>query len=80
MVAEDPLKVMTRAYSMTMAGSAVCFSMLCYFFLNIPGKPSTWRWFSLCGLLGMACAYLFVIITQYYTDYKYSQVSFFKLC
>ena len=31
-------------------------------------------WFSACGCVGIVTAYLFVIITQYYTDYNYSKV------
>ena len=36
--------------------------------------PGAWFYFYLCGLIGIACAYTFVFIAQYYTDYKYSPV------
>ncbi|XP_048419882.1 pyrophosphate-energized membrane proton pump 2 isoform X2 [Pyrus x bretschneideri] len=36
--------------------------------------PSAWFNFALCGLVGIITAYVFVFITQYYTDYKHEPV------
>ena len=33
--------------------------------------PDAWWHFALCGLVGIVTCYLFIIITQYYTDYAY---------
>jgi H(+)-translocating pyrophosphatase len=42
--------------------------------LSIPQNPNAWLWYTACGILGMAVAYLFVVITQYYTDYEFPKV------
>lgn len=36
--------------------------------------PAAWLHFALCGLVGIITAYVFVWISQYYTDYKYEPV------
>lgn len=36
--------------------------------------PSAWLNFALCGLVGIMTAYVFVMITKYYTDYKHEPV------
>ena len=39
-----------------------------------PVDCRAWLHFFGCGLIGMVCAYAFVFIAQYYTDYKYKPV------
>ena len=41
---------------------------------QVPSAPGSWLHFFGCGLVGIATAYAFVWITQYYTDYKYKPV------
>lgn len=36
--------------------------------------PLAWLNFALCGLVGIMTAYVFVLITKYYTDYKHEPV------
>ena len=36
--------------------------------------PDAWWHFALCGVVGITTAYLFVLITQYYTDYNFAPV------
>lgn len=43
-------------------------------FLHSSARPNAWMYYSVCGAVGMACAFLFVLITQYYTDYEYCKV------
>ena len=71
---ENPLSIMIRAYKMTLAMGLAGFSLLCRLLLNIPQNSGAWIWYAACGALGMLVAYLFVIITQYYTDYEYPKV------
>eukprot|EP00745_Piridium_sociabile_P042673 TRINITY_DN86423_c0_g1_i2.p1 TRINITY_DN86423_c0_g1~~TRINITY_DN86423_c0_g1_i2.p1 ORF type:complete len:725 (+),score=48.96 TRINITY_DN86423_c0_g1_i2:430-2604(+) len=71
---EDPLKIMIRVYLFTCVMGMVGFSGLCRLFLHLEDKPHAWINFSLCGCSGMVTAFLFVIITQIYTDYEYSRV------
>jgi len=47
--------------------------------LNIPtyynqAGTYSWMYFALCGLIGMLDSYLFLMVTQYYTDYNYAPV------
>ncbi|KAF4653350.1 VP, versatile peroxidase [Perkinsus olseni] len=70
---EDPMKIMKRAYSVTLFLATIGFLVLCRWFLWVPNTNS-WAWFFGCGAVGMACSYLFVIITQYYTDYEHNKV------
>eukprot|EP00922_Rhytidocystis_sp_ex-Travisia-forbesii_P029088 GHVS01042599.1.p1 GENE.GHVS01042599.1~~GHVS01042599.1.p1 ORF type:complete len:954 (+),score=153.72 GHVS01042599.1:89-2863(+) len=71
---EDPLKIMIRAYLIICMMGCVGFAALCRYFLFVPDHPGAWKNFAACGGVGMACAFLFVIITQYYTDYEYPKV------
>jgi len=41
--------------------------------LNDP-RSETWLSFALCGLVGISVSYIFILSTQYYTDYKYGPV------
>ena len=67
---EDPLWVMKRAYLVTLLLAGIGFTILTKALLGVNG----WLWYAGCGGVGMTCAYLFVIITQYYTDYNYPKV------
>lgn len=71
---EDPLKIMIKAYLVTCLLGIIGFMGLCRYFLYTESHPSAWKNFAICGAIGMICAFLFVIITQYYTDYEYPKV------
>ena len=71
---DNPLSIMIRAYRATIILAIIGFVFLCRLLLVLPENPNSWLWFSGCGVLGMAVAYLFVIITQYYTDYAFPKV------
>lgn len=42
--------------------------------MNVSTASNSWLYFSACGLIGILDSYLFLNITQYYTDYNYSAV------
>ena len=71
---DNPLSIMIRAYRATILMAIAGFVLLCRSLLSIPQNPNAWVWYSACGVLGMAVAYLFVVITQYYTDYEFPKV------
>merc|ERR1719316_411603 len=71
---EDPLAIMKRCFGVTIVLGITGFATLCRFCLNVPSHPSAWKYFGCCGAIGIVTAYLFVIITQYYTDYEYCKV------
>jgi len=71
---EDPLEVMKKGYMVSLGLAVVGFGVACYTMLSVAAYPSAWLYFYACGLIGMLSAYLFVWISQYYTDYKYRPV------
>lgn len=71
---EDPLVILKRGYSVSLVLAVVFFTMASYYLLNVPTAPDAWWHFGLCGLIGICTAYVFVLITQYYTDYAFSPV------
>lgn len=42
--------------------------------MNPAKHPDSWVIFGFCGVVGMIVAYLFIEVTQYYTDYHYEPV------
>ena len=59
---------------MSIGLSVVTFGVTCRLLLYSAAAPSAWLHFLGCGLVGIATAYAFVWIAQYYTDYKYRPV------
>jgi inorganic pyrophosphatase len=70
----DPLRAMTRGYRICLALAAVVFALLTRGMLAEPSAPGAWLNFYGCGLVGMATSYVFLMTTQYYTDYQYAPV------
>ncbi|SOV16554.1 V-type K+-independent H+-translocating inorganic pyrophosphatase [Plasmodium gaboni] len=71
---ENPLKAMLKAYFFTCSLGVIGFSFLCKLLFSLDNAKYAWIYFSFCGFIGMACSYLFVILTRYYTDYSYPKV------
>ena len=77
---EDPMLALNRGYLVTTILAAGGFWVAVKYLLGgIPGAH--WQWFFFAGLIGMAMSFLFVWITQYYTEYRYRPVqSIAKSC
>lgn len=71
---EDPMKILQKGYSITVILAILTFGASTRWMLYTEQAPSAWLNFALCGLVGIITAYLFVWITQYYTDYKHEPV------
>ncbi|GMH36337.1 hypothetical protein BSKO_04205 [Bryopsis sp. KO-2023] len=71
---EDPYSVMTGGYNVAIVLSIISFIGSCRFMLYTPVAPNAWLYFAGCGMVGVATAYVFVWIAQYYTDYKFRPV------
>jgi len=71
---EDPYQVLKRGYHVSLGLSVLTFFLATRCLLAVPDAPNAWFHFFGCGVIGMACAYAFVFIAQYYTDYKYPPV------
>lgn len=70
----DPMKALQQGYRGALALSIVGFFIITHWMLAVPGHPGVPFKFFLCGMVGMACAYIIVLSTQYYTDYAYRPV------
>ncbi len=69
---EDPMSALNRGFYVTAVLAMGGFAFAVYGMLNgISVHPG---WLLGCGLIGMATAFLFVWITQYYTESKYRPV------
>jgi K(+)-stimulated pyrophosphate-energized sodium pump len=71
---EDPMRALNRGFYVTSALVAVAFYFLTRWLLYTPEAPEAYRYFFYCGLIGLATAFAFVYITQYYTEYRYRPV------
>ncbi len=69
---EDPMSALNRGFYVTSALALCGFAGAVYMMLNGPGVA--WGWLLSCGVTGMVTAFLFVWITQYYTESKYRPV------
>ena len=71
---EDPMSALNRGFYATSAIVAVAFFFLCRTLLVTPSAPDAWWHYFACGMVGLATAFAFVYITQYYTEYRYRPV------
>jgi K(+)-stimulated pyrophosphate-energized sodium pump len=65
---EEPMHALNRGYYVTSLLAITGFAIAVYFMLG-----ARW-WLFGCGILGMATSYLFVVITEYYTESRYRPV------
>jgi K(+)-stimulated pyrophosphate-energized sodium pump len=66
--AEDPMTALNRGYLVTSVFAMIGFYVSIYFLLGNN------LWFFAAGVIGIVTSYLFVWITQYYTEYRYRPV------
>ena len=74
---EDPMKALNRGYNFTTALAIIGFFFACFFLLRPVADvsvPYSWLWFFGCGLVGIGASFLFVWITEYYTETRYRPV------
>jgi K(+)-stimulated pyrophosphate-energized sodium pump len=65
---EDPMTALNRGYLVTTLFAAAGFYVSVHFLLGNN------LWFFAAGVIGIVTSYLFVWITQYYTEYRYRPV------
>src|SRR5713101_1438089 len=84
---ETPMGALNRGYLVTTVLAAVLFGFAAWAMLEpaavdvnptVPGvqlpSSQTWLFYWLCGIAGMVTAFLYVWITQYYTEARYRPV------
>jgi K(+)-stimulated pyrophosphate-energized sodium pump len=69
---EDPMRALNRGFYVTSALALAGFAGAVYAMLNGPNVAPLWLLG--CGVIGLVTAFLFVWITQYYTEAKYRPV------
>jgi K(+)-stimulated pyrophosphate-energized sodium pump len=69
---EDPMSALNRGFYVTATLALAGFAGIVYIMLNGPQVQPLYLF--LCGVIGLATAFLFVWITQYYTESKYRPV------
>ena len=53
-----------RGYKISVSLSAVGIVLLCRLLLYTDAHPAAWIYFSVCGLVGLGTAFLFILVTQ----------------
>lgn len=71
---EDPLDILKRGYYISLTLAIIGLFFICKTFLYAPAFPDAYLYFFGCSVIGVIVSFLFVIITQYYTDYNYGPV------
>jgi len=66
---EDPMKSLNRGFYLTAVLAAIGFGFATHWLLH-----SHWLLFFTCGLVGLLTGVAFLLITQYYTEYRYRPV------
>ena len=69
---EDPMHALNRGFYVTSALALLGFAAAVYTMLNGVGVQPAWLLG--CGVIGLATAFLFVWITEYYTESRYRPV------
>ncbi|CAE7276392.1 AVPL2 [Symbiodinium natans] len=70
----DPMEVLKSGYKVSVGLAAVGIVVLCRLLLYTEEHPTAWMNFSVCGLVGLGTAFLFILVTQYYTDFNFPPV------
>ncbi len=78
---EAPMSALNRGYLVTTVIAAALFGFAAWAMLepnSVAGSPAanpnTWIFYWLCGIAGMITAFLYVWITQYYTESRFRNV------
>lgn len=71
---EDPLTVLKRGYYVSLILATVGLFVICSIFLQVPNLPNASFYFFLCSIVGIVVSFMFIYITQYYTDYNFGPV------
>ncbi|MBI4403274.1 MAG: sodium-translocating pyrophosphatase [Deltaproteobacteria bacterium] len=67
---EDPMKALNRGYLVTTVLAIIGFGLAIKWLMPFTGN----MWFFAAGVVGVMTSFLFVWITQYYTEYRYRPV------
>lgn len=72
--AEDPMHALNRGFYVTVGGVLLGFLVSCFLLLRVEGHALAPLWFFGCGVVGIIASFMFVWITEYYTETRYRPV------
>lgn len=70
----NPMKPLIKGYLTSILLALCDFVFTCWWLLGTEQAPSAWMHYAACGVVGMVTSYVFILSTQYYTDYEYPPV------
>lgn len=70
----NPIKQLQKGYRIALFLSVGGFHIITRWLLEDPTNPGSSFKYFLCGIVGMICAYITVLSTQYFTDYSHHPV------
>ena len=73
------MTILQKGYSIMIVLAILAFGLSSRLLLYTNQAPSAWLNISLCGLICIITAYIFVWIAMYYTDYKHELVRILAL-
>merc|ERR1712100_1000549 len=68
------MEVLKSGYKISGAIAGVGIVAICYLNLHTTEYPNAWMHFAGCGLIGLSTAFVFIFLTQYYTDFAFQPV------
>jgi inorganic pyrophosphatase len=71
---DHPMSTLKAAYRIALGLGAIGMVVLTGVMLSPRNAPGAWKYFAACGLLGIATAYAFIVVTEFYTDYAFAPV------
>jgi len=70
----DPMQVLKDGYKISVGLAGIGIVILCRLLLYTDAHPATWFHFAVCGLIGLATAFSFILVMQDYTDFNHPPV------
>jgi inorganic pyrophosphatase len=71
---EDPMTPMKKGYAVAVGLAAVLLTFACRWMLYSSAAPQAWLHYCGAGFMGIVCSWVFILSSQYYTDYQYQPV------
>lgn len=71
---ENPVALLRVGFVVSSGLGILALFIACRLMLYMPTAPTAWLNFVGCGVTGIACSVVFILSTQYYTDYEYPPV------
>ena len=70
----DPMSLLKGGYVVAIILAFFSFVFCTWWMLSTEAAPAAWMHFAGCGIMGMVTSYVFILSTQYNTDYAYHPV------